>query len=232
MKTSVGKVLSVVTAVASVIFLGFVMIASMGGHNWVAEAQSVEGFSVTQTDAAPRKWTASQHVGGATIAPNDAIEPVLLGVYDAKLKAAEARKQSFESQIAPLEQAISVSQSVIETDLKALDDESRELAALLAETESEIAATAEQVEAKAEEVRKVELQIQSRREDVVRLLRQVEEIRSDRFRISVVRQQLQDLIQQIDRTIERSANRQQQLQERGRGQDAIGRAAPAPSAKS
>ena len=217
MKTSVGKVLSVVTAVASVIFLGFVLIATMGGPNWQAEAQSIDDYSFARTDGDPPQWTATPHVSDANISSNTAIEPVLLAVYDAKLKDATARKSELEQREDPLQAAIAESQAAIEADLEALKKQMDELSALLDQTESEVLATADQVEAKAEEVRKVELQIQSRRDDVLRLLGQVEEIRADRFRIRAVQQQIQDLIQQIDGNLERASSRRRQLEQPASG---------------
>lgn len=232
MKTTVGKVLSVVTAVASVIFLGFVLIATMGGSNWVAEAQSIEGFSVTRTDANPPQWTASQHVGEGNISPNRAIEPVLLAVYDTKLNDANEKKQELEAQETPLQDAISASEAAIEKDVEALKNQVDELLDLLEATESDVLATANQVEAKAEEVRKVELQIQSRREDVLRLQALVEEIRGDRFRIRAIQQQIEDLTQQIDGSIERAEDRRRQLNDRAKAQNAVLRESPASAGKS
>jgi hypothetical protein len=211
MKTTVGKVLSVATAVASVIFLGFVLVATLGGPNWVAEANSIDGFSFSRTEVAPIQWSAAAHVGGGNIPANAAIEPVLVGVYDAKIKQVKDATTEYTDKEAPLQQAIAEADATIKVDLEALDLEVKELDKMLAATEAESLATAEQVEAKAEEVRKIELQIQSRREDVQRLESQVEQIRTDRFRIHELQQQMQDLIQQIDGSLERAEARQKQL---------------------
>lgn len=211
MKTTVGKVLSVATAVASVIFLGFVLAATLGGPNWQAEAQTIEGFSIVRSDAQPFVWTATQHVGNGNIPSNKAIEPVLMAVYDAKIKAVTTETDQFAAQEQPLEAAIAAAKTSTEADLVALENQTQELLGLLQQTEQEAQATAQQVEAKAEEVRKIEQQIQSRREDVLRLSAQVEEIRADRFRIDELQQQLQDLIQQIDGSLERAERRREQL---------------------
>lgn len=213
MKTSVGKVLSVVTAVASVIFLGFVLIAMLGGPNWGAEAATVEDYSFALSDGNPRTWSATSHVGQVNIPSNKAIEPVLLAVYDAKLKVARDEEAALKQLEGPLEAAITESQAAIEKDNVALTALKTELQALLKATEAQALTTADQVEAKAEEVRKVELQITSRREDVERLQAQVEEIRTDRFRINAVQQQIQDLIQQIDGSIDRAESRRKQLEQ-------------------
>lgn len=211
MKTTVGKVLSVATAVASVIFLGFVLVATMGGPNWVAEANSIEGFTFARTEVAPITWSATSHTGGANIPANAAIEAVIAGAYDAKIKQVTEATKVYTEKEPKLQQDIADATASITTDLDALQKEVDALSKMLAATEAESLATAEQVEAKAEEVRKVELQIQSRREDVQRLSTQVEEIRTDRFRTRALQQQMQDLIQQIDGSLERAESRQQQL---------------------
>jgi hypothetical protein len=214
MKTTVGKVLSVATAVASVMFLGFVLVATLGGPNWVAEAQQIPGYSFVRTETAPVQWSATAHVGGGSISPNAAIEPVMVAVYDAKIKQAQDDAKKFADEEPALQAAITEAKTSIDTDLAALQRQVDDLAALLDKTESESLATAKQVEAKAEEVRKVELQVQSRREDVLRLAAQVEEIRTDRFRIHELQQQMQDLIQQIDGSLERAERRHEQLKSR------------------
>jgi hypothetical protein len=211
MKTTLGKVLSVATAIASVIFMGFVLVATMGGPNWEAEAHSIEGFTFSKTDTAPVKWTATKHVGQANFTPNDALEPVIVAAYDASKQEAQAKLDVLKAKDGPLQAAIDAAQASINTDVKALTDQIDELDKLLDQTEAEVLATAQQVDAKAEEVRKVEVQIQSRREDVLRLMAQVEEIRADRYRIHEIQQQLQDLIQQIDGSLDRAERRREQL---------------------
>ena len=61
------------------------------------------------------------------------------------------------------------------------------------------------------EVQKVEARIEARREDVLRLAAEVEELRIDSFRIQQIQQQLQDLIQQLDASLERTQRRHDQL---------------------
>jgi ABC-type phosphate transport system auxiliary subunit len=75
-----------------------------------------------------------------------------------------------------------------------------------------VVTVSQQVVAKGEEVQKLERQIQARREDVGRLAAQIEELRTDEFRIRQIQQQLQDLIQQIDASLDRAARRYKQLE--------------------
>lgn len=211
MKTTIGKVLSVAIAIASVVFMGFVIVATMGGPNWEAEAHSIKGYTIGKTDAQPVQWTASRHVGDKTFSSSKTIEQVIVAVYDDKIQETRTQAQNLEQKVGPVEAAIAEASTAVPADVAALQRQVDDLRKLLADTEGQVETKAEEVEAMAEKVRKIELQIQSRREDVVRLLAQVEEIRADRFRIQAVQQQLQDLIQQIDGSIERAQRRRAQL---------------------
>src|SRR5262245_6702004 len=98
MKTTVGKVLSVAIAVASVIFMGFVLVATLGGPNWEAEARSIDGYTFGKTDAQPIQWTATRHVGDKTISPSKTIEQVMVAVYDDKIQETRNQVQKLEQQ--------------------------------------------------------------------------------------------------------------------------------------
>lgn len=211
MKTTVGKVLSVATAVASVIFAGFVFVATLGGPNWVAQANAIPGYAFTRAEVAPYTWSAKADVGEGNIPGSPTIESVISAVYNAKIQKVTADTQKLNEAVPGLQAKADQSLISVKADLTALDAQVAELTKLLNETEQESLSTAKAVEAKAEEIRKVELQIQSRREDVLRLSAQVDEIRTDRFRIAELQQQMRDLIQQIDGSLERAERRQAQL---------------------
>jgi hypothetical protein len=217
MKTNVGKVLSVVTAVASVLFLGFVSVAVFGGPNWEAEARKIEGFTFTRTPATESQsaqWTVTKHVGTGNFQPSRAIEPVMVAALNDKLNEERTELQDLEARISPLEQQIAAANTAITADLAALDARVKELEAALADKRAQVQATAEQVEMKAIEVQKVEARIEARREDVLRLAAEVEELRVDNFRIQQIQQQLQDLIQQLDASLESTRRRHDQLDAR------------------
>jgi hypothetical protein len=217
MKTNVGKVLSVVTAVASVIFLGFVSVAVFGGPNWVAEARKIEGYTFSQTPATETQaaqWTVTKHVGEGNFSPSPVIEPVMLAALQDRRDEEQQELQLLEAQVGPLEQQIAAAETAITADIAALEVRMTELAQALEAKRAEVQATAEQVEMKAIEVQKVEARIEARREDVLRLAAEVEELRTDHVRIQQIQQQLQDLIQQLDGSLERTGNRQRQLLER------------------
>lgn len=214
MKTNVGKVLSVVTAVASVMFLGFVSVAVFGGPHWEAEARKIEGYTFTQTPATETQsaqWTVAKHVGAGNFQPSPVIEPVIVAALTDKVNEERTELQALEARVSPLEQRIAAANTAITADLAALDARVKELETALADKRAEVQATAEQVEMKAIEVQKVETRVEARREDVLRLAAEVEELRVDNYRIQQIQQQLQDLIQQLDASLERTQRRHDQL---------------------
>ena len=211
MTTTIGKVLAVVTMAASLIFLGLVVVATrMGGTNWEREAQNIEGYSFARSTGENPQWSAQKHVGQAQLPASRNIEPVIAAVYDDKIKTERDGTPTQES-ITAIEQQIAAARKEIQADINALNTRDAEVQALLLQKNAEVVAVSQQVVAKGEEVQKLELQIKARREDVGRLQAQIDELRTDDFRISQIQQQLQDLIQQIDASLDRAKRRQSQL---------------------
>jgi hypothetical protein len=211
MTTTIGKVLAVVTMAASLIFLALVIAATrVGGTNWAREAQNIEGYSFAQSTGENPQWSAQKHVGQVQIPANRSIEPVIVAVYDDMIKDERALTPA-QDQISAIEQQIAASRKEIQVDIDALNARDAEVQALLEQKNAEVVAVSQQVVAKGEEVQKLELQIRARREDVGRLQAQIDEVRTDDFRLAQIEQQLQDLIQQIDASLDRAKRRQSQL---------------------
>ncbi len=212
MTTTIGKVLAVATMAASLIIFGLVVVATwVGGPNWEREAANIEGYSFSRSAGENPQWSAQKHVGQAQLATNRIIEPVIVSVYDDMIKSEQARTPTPES-ISTVQQQIAAFQKEIQADIDALNARDAEVQALLEQKNAEVVAVSQQVVAKAEEVDKLERQIQARREDVGRLGAQIEELRTDDFRIQQIQQQLEDLIQQIDASLDRAERRKKQLE--------------------
>ncbi|REJ86433.1 MAG: hypothetical protein DWQ34_17850 [Planctomycetota bacterium] len=211
MKTTIGKVLAVATSVASLMFLGFVSVAVFGGANWERQAKGLEGYTFSRTEGENPQWTATEHVGGQTFTQSKVIEPVLDAVYSDMISDLTEEQRTYTEQIPALEQELAQMKPAIEADLAALQAAVDDFQQRLDARRSEVQANAEAVEQAAAEVQRVEDLIESRREDVERLSAQVGQIRDDRFRIEQIQRQLRDLIKQIDGSLQRASQRQEQL---------------------
>jgi chromosome segregation protein len=211
MTTTIGKVLAVATMAASLVFLGLVVAATrVGGTNWAREAQNIEGYTFARNTADPPQWTAQKHVGQAQLPTSRNIEPVIVAVYDDMIRDERALTPPQES-ISAIEQQITAARKEIQADIDALNARDAEVQALLQQKNAEVIDVSQQVDKRGEEVQKLERQIQARREDVGRLQAQIDEVRTDDFRLAQIQQQLQDLIQQIDASLDRAKRRQSQL---------------------
>ena len=212
MKTTIGKVFAVATMAASLIFLGFVVVATgVGGPNWDREAQNMSGYTFTFTPGENPQWSGRKHVGEGTLPSARNIEPVIAAAYDDMIRTDQEAMQTPDQQIPVLQQQIEQYRKTIDIDSAAMNARADEVRANLLKKREEVEAVAQQVGRMADEVQKKEQQIQSRREDVDRLQAQLQELRTDRFRIRQIQQQLQDLIQQIDGSLERAESRRDQL---------------------
>jgi hypothetical protein len=212
MTTTIGKVLAVATMAASLVFLGFVGVATwVGGPNWEGEAQAIEGYTFSRSAGESPQWSAQKHAGEAQLPTNKIIEPVIVAVYDDMIRTEQGRTPTTES-ITAIEQQIAAARKEVDADIAALNARDAEVLALLEQKNQEVVTVSQQVNAKGEEVQKLERQIQARREDVGRLAAQIEELRTDEFRIQQIQQQLEDLIQQIDASLNRATRRSSQLE--------------------
>jgi hypothetical protein len=216
MTTTIGKVLAVVTAVASLVFFGFVSVGVFGGTNWRQIASDIETdkempYSFALSEGENPQWTASKHVGEGSIPANKALDPVVVAVMQDLTQQEQTELNELTPEVSQLDEQIAAADVAIEADRAAVEAKAKELLDDLKQLRDQVQAATEQAQLQGEEVQKIKDRIEARREDVFRLSAQLEEIRGDRFRIQQIQQQLTDLIQQLDGSIERAQRRRDQL---------------------
>jgi len=216
MTTTIGKLLAVLTAIASLVFFGFVTVGVFGGKNWQQIADGIQDndempYAFAQTSGPDPQWNATKHVGDGTIPGNSALAPVVVDVMNDLNQTEQTELSTLRPEIERLDGEILAANSAIAADEAAIQVKADELLATLRELRDEVEATTQDAQMQAVEVQKIKDRIEARREDVLRLDAQLEEIRGDRYRIQQIQQQLQDLIQQLDGSIERAERRRDQL---------------------
>lgn len=216
MTTRIGKVLAVVTAIASLAFFGFVSVAVFAERNWERIADDIEAdvekpYAFTRTTGENPQWTATKHVGEGTIPGNSALEPVVVSVMEDLTQTERTELDELTPEVSTLDAAIVAARAANEADRAAVEAKHEELLVALQELRDEVQRTTLDAQMQAQEVQKIKDRIEARREDVLRLGAQLEEVRGDRFRLQEIQQQLIDLIQQLDGSIERAERRRDQL---------------------
>ncbi|QDU36764.1 Chromosome partition protein Smc [Maioricimonas rarisocia] len=210
--TKFSKVLAVFAAVASIAFMGFAGVATFGGPNWQARAAELEGYTFTQSDDENATWSVTHDVTGERVGQASPVFPqVLAAAYDDAIRRQREEVQELTDKRPQLETQLEQYTRAIQVDKAALDARIKELRAGLEELRTAMADTSRSVVEKTEDVQQIEDVIIARRQDVLRLQAQVEELQADIYRSERIQQQLKDLIAQVDGNLAKAKRRAAQL---------------------
>jgi hypothetical protein len=212
----IGKILVVFIAVASIAFMGFATVITIGGYNFEEHIDLLNNdYRITNSGGEEPTWTSARVIGEDTVHENPSLPAVLDATYtdavarqNEQIEFYEAEEQRYAAQIAEIEAAN-------EADLQALRDRSEAIRADLEALRDETAATSQRVQMTQDEVLKLQVRLESRRTDVLRLEAQYAEIAVDEFRAREIIDQLSELIYQVDGELERARRREAQLREQG-----------------
>lgn len=233
--TKISKSLCVFVLVACLAFMGVAAVTSIGGANWNIERDQLTGdytFETTlgetttyavksrQTD---QQLTASPKSLAATVI---AARKDLVEVQKKKIEALQAETTTFKTQH-------QMWTTLTAADEAAMTVRCDQLASELATLNQQIDDISKQNIAKVEKIQNTLQTSAARREEVFRLLAQLDEIRTDRFQINEQQKRLRDLLIRKQGVVSRLKRRQVQLVRSGaRGQyESDPTAAPAATTK-
>jgi chromosome segregation ATPase len=219
--TKISKSLCVFVLVACLAFMGVAAVTRIGGANWHIERDQLTGdytFETTlgetttyavksrQTD---QQLTASPKSLAATVI---AARKDLVEVQKKKIEALQTETTTFKTQH-------QMWATLTAADEAAMTVRCDQLASELATLNQQIDGAAKQNIAKVEKTQNTLRSNEARREEVYRLLAQLDEIRTDRFQINEQQKRLRDLLIRKQGVVSRLKRRQVQLVRSGaRGQ--------------
>lgn len=212
--TKIAKILAIFVAVMCLAFAGFAVVTTFGGPDWRAmtRAPYFQHYNFAQGGAPDFTWTATRVSDGSQIGTSKRLPEVLVKVMDDILQRQQAELQVLNDREPQLK-------SRVETLTRAKAEDEKALAAYETAQRDRLAAVRKQNETVAAEViaatneaQKVENLIALRREDVLALRRQVEELKADQFRLQQVQNNLESLLIQTQGDIQRATVREQGLQ--------------------
>lgn len=213
---SIGKILVVFIAVASISFMGFATVLRVGGPNYQNDIDRLsDRYRIVNTGGDEPMWESYQIIGEERVTQNASLPAVLNATYaDAladqqrEIAAHQASEQASATLITEFEAANAADVVALEQRSNDLRDE---LEALRVQTEE----IGQQVQVQQDEVLKIQERLNARRTDVFRLQAQYDEIYVDQFRAEAIITQLTQLIHQVDGELERARRREMQLVEQG-----------------
>jgi hypothetical protein len=224
---NISRILAVVSAILSVAFFGFALVTSrLGGPNWQTEAaelkatpQDPAGYVFTYTRGENAQWTAAASTGEFT--KSHKVQPdVILAAFDDKIRTLQSQLTALNEELPVLQERTAAMDAAIAADEAALAQARAQREQFLIQLREQYLTLSQQVVQKTEEGQQVEQVVEARRTDVFRLENQLELLRADEARIEQIKQQMLDLIRQIDADLAKAERRQEQLGQR-LGEDTV-----------
>jgi len=210
-----SKPLVVFTAAASITFLAFSAVSTVGGPNWDAEAELLPDYKIEAVEGETTTWKVTNNRTGqavSTTAPEVYAAAIIAARKDIdKLQGAEiARLNEETTEVkARLAEAIKLR----EADVQAMAQREANLSAQLDAVNKKILDTQNAAVAKSQEAQAIRADAEKRREDVYRLKRELEEIKADRYQALEHQKKLQDYLTRLEGVIGPLERRQEELEQ-------------------
>lgn len=191
--TTIGKCLVVLITCVSIGFLATATVVVQGGKNWAGIAQANKKYSFTSTTTngvvnyqAEDNLTLKS-VGSPGILPQAVIAAVQHDISQLKSKTADNTKKikAAQNDTAQYEKLKPLAKEALATKIKAIREE-------LAKIDAENAELSKEIVKLTTESNEILTEATKRRGDVVRLQSQLDEVRTENFRLKVQRSKLND----------------------------------------
>ena len=196
MKSAFPKIAAVVFTIASVAMMGMSLSAYFNRLDYVSQMSDplISDYKFESTTAEGKtSWTVTPSTGDdRTERRKDSGYAALQEAYQDKSKRSSAKAQEMEQ----LEQLLSKQKERVaaeqEEDLVALDKRIQQLTNAVTTTKNQYLAVSQQHQKLITESQEVRAETADRREDVIRLTSELEELRTDRYRLKELRRDLTD----------------------------------------
>lgn len=208
-----GPILVIVLALLSIGFMGFAGVATFGGPNWSAIAQSMDDYQIIRNTGPEKTWTALSS-NDESLKTSPVFPEVIVAALDHKSGALQAELNELNAEGPVVQQNLDSLNRQIDGDKAALDANHERQAQLLVQLGEQLAELSRQAVQKTELAISREKTVADRRSDVFRLQNQLQVLRADEARIGQISQQMIDLIEQIDADLDKARRRERQLRQR------------------
>ena len=196
MKSAFPKIAAVIFTIASVAMMGMSLSAYFNRLDYVSQMSDplISDYKFESTTAEGKTaWTVTPSTGDdRTERRKDSGYAALQEAYQDKSKRSSAKAQEMEQ----LEQLLSEQKERVaaeqEEDLVALDKRIQQLTNAVTTTKNQYLAVSQQHQKLITESQEVRAETADRREDVIRLTSELEELRTDRYRLKELRRDLTD----------------------------------------
>ena len=210
--TRFGKILVILIAFASLAFAGFAIVVFYAGPNWQEMAGQIEGYKFSLSTGENPTWSAVKARGDVNVSSDKNLAKVIDAVLADQLKDLNAEVTDYTGRIPPLTEELAKTSAANAADLPALATYITAERARWVALNTKVAGLEAQVLAQTDASQKLENIASARREDVIRLKGQLDEINADKYRLGAILRDLAEDLEQVNGNIERAVERQKKLQ--------------------
>lgn len=194
MQTIFPKIATILLAICSVAFMGMAIAAFYGRPDPLAEmdATELENYAFSSTTGESTTWTVRQIIGGTAEKQHDNPYAAIVDAYKMESQRLAAATTQMNDLATTLRDRIAIVAAQQEADVKALETAIARLEKLLSDQEARRTQLSRDLQALMVETKDIRDETTSRRQDVMRLQNELEELRTDQFRLEELQRVLTD----------------------------------------
>ena len=213
--TTISKILTVVITVFSLFFLGFAAMVSVAGRNWESDINALPEFTFTLQEGEQPTWTATHKLTGENVGTSPYLPELILKSWQKLQQDRQQQIQDIEAEITRYEPLIVQNKDLIEADLKALKEKFKQLVKEKEQIKETTAMVDAEIAETNQEIDKTQTLITKRREDVQRLTRILQGIRTEHNRLLQDKLKIEQSIVRLQGSIAKAERRTKQFESAG-----------------
>lgn len=215
--TRFSKILLVLVLFASIAFMGFAAVSSVGGPNWPKEADAMTDYLFEYQPGEKPMWSVKTRRTGEQISTSPVLAKVIVAAQKNKIQQQNEKIDQVTKSIPPLQQAIENWKKINQVDREAMDFRAVVLKEKIAALDSEITQLANEGIKTSQQTLEVNQQASERRADVFRLQDQIDEIRNEEYLAQEQQKTLLDYIARIEGKVQRLQRQKESLEKAVQG---------------
>lgn len=215
--TRFSKILLVLVLFASIAFMGFAAVSSVGGPNWQKESATMTDYLFEYQPGENPIWSVKTRRGGEQISTSPVLAKVIVAAQKHKIQQQNEKIDQITKTIPPLEKAKANWEKINKLDREAMDLMAAELSQKINMRDTEITQLANEGIKISQQTLEVNQEASERRSDVFRLQDQIDEIRNENYLAQEQQKTLRDYIARIEGKVQRLQRQKKLLQKAVQG---------------
>lgn len=210
--TRFSKILLVLVLAASIAFMGFAAVSSVGGPNWQKEKETLTDYVFEYQSGENPTWTVKARRSDEQISTSPILAKVIIAAQKHQIQQQNEKISKFTKPIENRKKLIKAWESYNKLDREAMELKAAALNQKILKQDSELNQLANEGIKLSQQTLEVNQEASERRADVFRLQDQIDEIRNETYLAKEQQNTLRDYITRIEGKVQRLERQKELLQ--------------------